>query len=464
MKYVRLLQKQPVWQTIMHLFRSQKVATGMPIPEKVSLQYGSVLAGYRQTYQIVDKIGSGGFASVYKVVSQQKTYALKIIKLREIQVEERIEIQRRFEREYEAGQIHSPFIVSSVDQGKVRGNPFYVMEFCGGGSLREVIEEGKILGIDRIHQITLGILQGLHDLHSAGIIHKDLKPENILFTKDQTPKLTDFGISGFINHRMTVASWRGHAKTVFGTAFYAPPEQLDERVAFKSMGPTNDIFSFGVLLYEMISGGFLPVGPKEVFLEHIEKYYEKIGQQQIIPLRAIKKNIPEKWDYIIAKCLRADPATRFQSATEILSVLGKPVVRDQHRAMAGKGHWVLKVMNGEEVGKIYDLTRMQKEKGKRALTLGWYDLNHLCLNDIEIKESYKSYISQRHATLEYIADEKQPWIIKDGQWYAKNGAPDWHLSTNGVLVNSLQAGKNGHFIFPNDIITIGDTTLKVEVV
>ena len=120
-------------------------------------------------------------------------------------------------------------------------------------------------------------------------------------------------------------------------------------------------------------------------------------------------------------------------------------------------------MQGEEHGRKYNLNELCKKKRSELLTAGWYDKDNPHANDIGIIENITKYISRHHATLEFDRDS-QTWSIRDGQWLTIDHVSDWFLSTNGVLVNSKKVTEEGHSIVHGDIITLGDTTLRMELI
>ena len=122
--------------------------------------------------------------------------------------------------------------------------------------------------------------------------------------------------------------------------------------------------------------------------------------------------------------------------------------------------WSLRVQNGEEIGRVYNLSNLLKFKGKNILTIGWFNDEDPFTDDIGINEHFTQYISNYHATLEYHTQECR-WYIKDGQFREKNGAMGWYPSTNGVLLDGRRVSPEGAILNPDDILTIGDTTLKV---
>jgi serine/threonine protein kinase len=411
----------------------------------------------RQRYTLERKLGSGGFADVFLVRNDtQQPYALKILRLASIERSERPEILHRFEREYTCCHINSPFLVHSHDKGMQEENPYYVMDFCDDGNLELKITQG--LAKQRILDIAVDVLCGLSAIHSEGIIHRDLKPANVLFRKGK-PLLSDFGISGYLKARVTVRDWMGHVKSMYGTLVYMPPEQLNSKEAFLALGPVTDIFAFGVILHQILTDGLLPFGAYSEAEE--EKYLQRLRRGDWVVFNQFRHALPKPWDTIIEGCLQPNPVKRFQLTGEILSLLNRTTSPVKPVPTTGT-HWVLKVMQGDEHGRTYPLTKMAQQRKRHFLTVGWYNEQQPDSNDIGIVENYTQYVSRFHATLEYMPDQ-QHWYIRDGQWRTQGTKADWFLSTNGVLVNSRKIDSEGWMLLPNDIITLGDTTLRIEI-
>jgi serine/threonine protein kinase len=449
------------------MFTDQKAGTSRSEAAIVrfSGEHGTRLtADDRSAYEVQQLLGQGGFADVYLVTDTRhhQPFALKLLRMWEIQPNERKEVLNRFNREYECSRIDSPYLIHSHSQGRHHGNPFFTMDYCENGSLRQRI--GKQTDPAALHRVAVDTLKGLSDLHKQGVIHRDLKPENILFNKQDASLLTDFGISGFLKSRMTIRNWLGHVKAIVGTLVYMPPEQLDAARAYTSMGPVTDIFAYGVLVFEMLTGGFFPFGDDAE--QNEREYVDRVRKGQWINLDKMADRIPAVWQEVIRGCLQADMGRRYQHTDDILKVLGTRVsgkigglpATGADRTAQGA---VLRVMSGAQHGHAYPLAEMIAGKGENLLTLGWYDLNHPKINDVEIVEEFTSYISRFHATVEYSVTS-HTWYLRDGQWLKKNGKFDWYKSTNGVLLNSQRVDENGLPLHPGDIITVGDTTLKFE--
>ncbi|MGM0566529.1 MAG: protein kinase domain-containing protein [Bacteroidota bacterium] len=429
-------------------------------PKNINLSPGEEIRSKNAVYTVEKELGEGGFGSVYKVNDQHTSYALKLTKLFTFLPNERLEYAKRFKQEFEySSRLKSDFVVHSHDYDLMDGNPFMVMDLCSKGNLRDYITQQ--ISAAELDKIAYGILRGLEDLHKEGIIHRDIKPENILFDESNRPRLADFGISASVKKRHTVSNFMGHAKAVFATGTYSPPEQIDPKRAIKVMGPANDIFAFGAMMYEIITHGSLPFGSFEEFMQDMEAY-EKKKKREDWNREELQRHAPDKkWLHIINKCIRFDPASRYKQVSEIIADLGfQPSQIQENITVAPDSFWYLKVQNGEEIGRIYHLNNLQKYKGNNVLTIGWFNEENPFSNDIGISEYFTQYISSFHATLQYDT-ASNCWSISDGQFREKNGRKDWYKSTNGVLVNGKWVNEHGVTLNPGDIITIGDTTLKV---
>ncbi len=421
-------------------------------------------------YNIVKTISTeGGFGDVVLGEKEGLEYAIKILRLWEIHPDERKSVTSRFYREFEAGSISSPFLVKSFECGEYKGNPYHAMEFVQHGSLRDVMDRKTILGNPIL--LAVQILLGLQELHRNGVVHRDLKPENVLIANNQIPKLTDFGISGFMYSRETKTNWMGRVKEMFGTIAYAPPEQFDQYKAFTAMRPTIDIFSFGVMIYEYLTGHY-PFGNIES-AEDVILYKNRMKKKDYSPLSKYINVTDNRWNDIIEHCIDPDIKNRFQSIEEIIikhfSKEKKQVIELQENIQVhdtpskNKQNLLsgLMIMNGDEPKRLYHIDSMINGKNG-LLTIGYFNPNFQNQNNIEIAEQSTSYVSGFHATLEKHAGESHNWLLRDGQWRKKQNEWGWHKSTNGTYVNSQKINDVGVFLKAGDIITIGDTTLKFD--
>lgn len=410
---------------------------------------------------IVDKpLGEGTFGKVYRVRrnSDGSFFALKLLKLWSVESLEREKLLKRFDQEYETGRIKSDYLVQACGKGSVEGNPYILMEYCSGGDLLQGVESGKI----DLSKAASEILLGLKSLHANGKVHRDLKPENVLIKTNGTVALTDFGIAGDRNKRLTEKGLLGVPKEIFGTYAYMPPEQVNPRRGDATVLPTTDIFSFGVLMYQLITCE-LPFGS----LNNENELYQYVtcAKNENWNRDTLNKTAyGSKWLPLIEGCLKADFHIRIQTAESALSLVpltqkSVRVVRDVPPVVPQvKTGVALRVMQGEEFGRIYKLNELLNSSGKRLLTIGRDDDN--IHNAIPIKETESSYISRKHCTIEFNP-LSNTWLLRDGQW-DEFSFLKWKASTNGTYIGSKEVPTNGVIINIGDIISIGDAKLRVE--
>ena len=417
--------------------------------ERCDFHIGDSISGQ---YTVERELGEGAFGKVFRVTDYaDRVYALKLLKLWEVPPEVRQQLSDRFEMEYQTGRIESPYLVHSIDHGFTHGLPYIIMEYCPNGDLTKCGRNTDWVTIAR------QVLLGLKALHINGKVHRDLKPENVLLKRDGTAVLTDFGISGDRNKRMTERNILGKPMQIFGTYAYMPPEQVNPKRGDATVLPTTDIFSFGVMMYQLLTGK-LPFGTLNTEADlatYIKNGSEGNWNRSLLSLSAYGA----VFQPIIEGCLRPNFTQRLQSVDAVLQMLpiSENMPQDnsiQRMAPAHITGYLLRIMQGEEYGKTYDLNAFQRN----LLTMGRND-SSVC-NTIPICEEQSSYISRKHCTLEYDS-QAAIWFIRDGQWdrWASGG---WKHSLNGTFVNSTEVGDAGYFLQPGDIISIGDTKLRVE--
>ncbi|HET9323526.1 MAG TPA: Stk1 family PASTA domain-containing Ser/Thr kinase [Gaiellaceae bacterium] len=255
-------------------------------------------------YRIVRRLGSGGMANVYLAEDEElgRLVAIKILNDRHASDESFVERFRR-EAKNAAGLSH-PNIVSIYDRGKAEGTYYIAMEYLEGRSLKDrIVAEGP-LPIEDAIDATRQILRALGFAHRGGVIHRDVKPHNVLLSPDGTEqryKVTDFGIS------RTSASQMTEAGSIVGTAQYLSPEQargapVDQR---------SDIYSVGVVLYELLTGRLPFTGetPLEIAMKHLSEIPK--------PPSSLRPEVPPDLDMVVLRALAKDPAERFESAEEM---------------------------------------------------------------------------------------------------------------------------------------------------
>ncbi len=270
-------------------------------------------------YEIQELIGVGGMATVYRAYDNvdDRTVALKILKDEFVGNEEFI---RRFKNESKAIAVLShPNIVKVYDISLGDRIQYIVMEYIDGITLKEYISHQHEIPWKEAVHFTVQILQALQHAHEKGIVHRDVKPQNIMLLQDGTIKVTDFGIARFSN-----TETRTMTDKAIGSVHYIAPEQARGDIT----DGKADIYSVGVMLYEMLTGK-LPFEADSAVSVAIMQL-----QSEPKPLRDINENIPEGLEEITLKAMRKDPKQRYYSAKEMLEAIEtfrhNPSVRFQY--------------------------------------------------------------------------------------------------------------------------------------
>lgn len=249
------------------------------------------------------KLGRGTTGTVYKAIDPviDRTVAIKAINL-DLPKDEFEDFEERFYREAKsAGRLNHPNIVTIYDAGETENIAYIAMEYLEGQSLREILKSGTNMSYSRISEIVAQIADGLAYAQQHGIVHRDIKPANIMITKTGQAKITDFGVAHLPSGSKTETG------TILGSPMYMSPEQI----VGKSVDGRSDIFSLGVVLYEMVTRK----APFEG--ESISNIMYRILNETPTDIRKINKQIPVAFDYIISKALAKLPEDRYQKASEL---------------------------------------------------------------------------------------------------------------------------------------------------
>ena len=256
-------------------------------------------------YTVQDKIGIGGMATVYRGLDNVlgRTVAIKTM-LPQYAADP--SFAARFKQEAQAAAaLQSPYIVGVYDWGKDGDTYFIVMEFLRGTDLKSGIRKHGALDCRKVAQIGSQICQALSVAHKHDIIHRDIKPQNIMVQPDGNIKVMDFGIARAKNSHLTADN------SVLGTAHYVSPEQTQG----KELGPTSDLYSLGIVMYEAATGK-VPFDGDDAISVALKQVNE-----QPVPPSQINPAVDATLEGIILKCMQKDPAARFQTADELRRVL-----------------------------------------------------------------------------------------------------------------------------------------------
>ncbi len=256
-------------------------------------------------YKIISKIGAGGMGEVYLAKDTQlgRQVAIKFLPSHLSQDEA---ARARFTREAKAAaKLDHPNVVQVFEVGEFQDRPFFAMAHIEGKSLRDVIKDGK-LSVGEAIEITKQICEGLHKAHESGIVHRDIKPGNIIIDEDNKARILDFGLATVVGEDKLTRTG-----STLGTVGYMSPEQIEG----KQVDHRSDLFSVGVILYEMLTGRRPFEGDTDAAVSH------SVTHSNPEPIARYKSGTTGELQRIIEKALSKDPSLRYQHADGMLADL-----------------------------------------------------------------------------------------------------------------------------------------------
>ena len=271
-------------------------------------------------YELVEKIGEGGMSIVYRARCNKldRFVAVKILKK---EFCDNVDIANKFKKEATAiATLSDNNIVNVLDVGTQDKTSYIVMEYVKGKTLKEVIREFGKLNYETTIKIGTQIAKALDCAHKNKIVHRDIKPQNILVTEDGLIKVTDFGIA-----KSASSETLTNTTTIMGSAQYFSPEQAKGA----TVDARTDIYSLGVVIYEMATGKlpFEADSPVSIALKHI--------QEEPVPPKQINSRIPDSLNKLILKAMEKDASKRYQTAKEMINDLQK-IKEDPNAVIVGK--------------------------------------------------------------------------------------------------------------------------------
>ncbi|MDH3890622.1 MAG: protein kinase [candidate division Zixibacteria bacterium] len=267
----------------------------------VVLTKGTMVSHYR----IACKIGAGGMGEVYLAEDSKlsRNVALKFLPTHLSNDED---CRERFKREAQAtAKLSHPNVVTIFEVSEYQGRPFFAMEHVGGKSLRDLTKERE-LDLDEVTGLAIQTLEGLHKAHQSGVTHRDVKPSNIVIDADGRPKLLDFGLAAI--EGLDKVTKTG---STLGTVGYMSPEQIQG----KDVDQRSDLFSFGVVLYEMVTARLPFEGDNEASVMNA------VLSESVEPLSRYKSDVPDELQNIVSKLLEKDASLRYQHADDVITDL-----------------------------------------------------------------------------------------------------------------------------------------------
>jgi serine/threonine protein kinase len=300
---------------------------------------------FAEHYEILDHLGRGGMGAVYRV-RDMRTDALRALKVLHATVEDD-HAAVRFRREIEIlSRLRHPGIVEIFDFGVADEKMYFAAELIDGHDLRALLRERAVLAPAEVARMGAAVAEALAAAHALGIIHRDVKPHNIMIRTDGRITLLDFGVARGAGIDMNTITATG---MIVGTPEYMPPEQF----AGQRVDARSDIYSLGVVLYELLSGSvpFKADTPIALGIHH--------RQTLPAPIRTQRPNVPAWLERIVMKCLEKDPSQRFLQASELATELHRPRTGERRMRTLSSGdqvieddsdteQWALTLMTGDE--------------------------------------------------------------------------------------------------------------------
>jgi len=262
-------------------------------------------------YQILEPLGEGGMAIVYKAYDTrlESEVAVKVIRIERLAPEILQRAMKRFEREAKSlAQLTHPNLVKVLDYGEYEGQPYLVMPYLPGGTLKQKMN-GQPMPWQEAARLLIPIARALDYAHKRNLIHRDVKPSNILITESGEPMLTDFGVAKIIDEEATL-DLTGTSAAV-GTPEYMAPEQATS----KNVDHRADIYALGIVFYEMVTGRrpFQADTPLAVLFKQASEPLPRPSQ--------FVRDLPQHLEQLLIKALAKSPDDRFQSMGELASAL-----------------------------------------------------------------------------------------------------------------------------------------------
>jgi len=367
-------------------------------------------------YHIIDKLGQGGMAVVYKAFDTrlERDAAIKFIRVEEFPPSQLDRLLKRFELEAKSqARFSHPNIIPVFDYGEFEGVPYLVLEYLSGGSLRENLKD--MMDLDHAIEILSPIADGLGYAHDLGVIHRDVKPANILFNHLGRPMITDFGIAKLLEGEQATLTGTGLG---IGTPEYMAPEQWKGITL-----PQSDIYALGVVFYEMLTGQkpYTADTPIAIAIMQLSEPLRRPSE--------INPAISEATEKVVFKALAKQPENRYES------------MRDFQKALSGlrnqKGGSITEKKNSHKSTTVVDYTQFNLE--------GEYDVDdELTIDEndipIQIVEDKNEKNTLKDLQIEYDLEEfikNENKHEKEGTTYKNDSFDNIKISfTHEELINS----------------------------
>jgi non-specific serine/threonine protein kinase len=399
-------------------------------------------------YRIVEKIGAGGMGEVY-LAEDTKLRRKVALKFLPSQLAADADLKARFVREAEAtAKLDHPNIVTIFEVSEFQGRPFFAMQLVEGQSLRD-LAKGKELGIDRIIELAIHICDGLGAAHDKKVVHRDIKPSNIVIDTYGRPKILDFGLAAIQGGEPLTRTG-----STLGTVRYMSPEQVQAQ----DVDHRSDLFSLGVVLYELISGRT----PFEK--ENEAATLKAITQDSPEPLARYKSDIPDELQRTVSKLLEKDPSLRYQSAAGLLSDLKRLTAPTQSSIApvhVGKSNWPLS-LGGLVIIAVFIVAAIKLWPGdgtEKRIMLAVLPFENLGAPDDEyFADGITDEITSKVGALDGIGVIGRTSIVLYKETRKRVSEIGKELNVDVILAGTIQWDKSGEF----DKVRINPQLIRVS--
>ena len=253
-------------------------------------------------YEIKRQIGRGAMGAVFEAYDSviERRVALKLLRVDLFEAGQMQDVRARFKREaHSAGRLSHPHIVTIFDYGEHEGTPYIVMDFMQGKELGDMLDGGKRLPIAEVVRVMTQLLGALGYAHENGVVHRDIKPSNMFVLQDGSLKVVDFGVARVEASELTDTG------AMIGTPAYMSPEQF----LGLPVDARSDIFSCGVILYQLLTGD-------KPFTGSVTTIMQKVLRQEPVEPSALNPTLNHAWDLVVKRALAKKPEERFLSAKQ----------------------------------------------------------------------------------------------------------------------------------------------------
>lgn len=381
------------------------------------------------TYQIIEEIGRGGMAAVYKAYhpALDRFVAIKVM---DAEMSKEQGFIDRFKREARViAKLDNPHIVPVYDYDEYHGQPYLVLKYIDGQTLRDRMKAGT-LSTNEVLEYVKSVGDGLQYAHNRGILHRDIKPSNVLTSSDGNTYLTDFGLAKIIKEGISITT----GDVILGTPYYISPEQARNA---EHLDEGTDIYSFGVMIYEMVVGRvpYESDTPISVIEDHL---------YTPLPLpTSFQPSVPHEIEQVLLKTLAKERRDRYDTVTNLVKAFQQACKADINRTTGstptikiGSGVASLLTENGQAI-----------HLGSGKVVLGRNSVTKNIQNDIDVTEfDVKKIASRRHAMVQHQTGK---FLLYDLN------------SRNGTFVNGNRiSAREPYTLQSGDIVELGSGGAK----